>query len=370
DLFQYVHGKCPVCGGTIAKDKATASGDDEVAWRCQNIAGCPAQLTRRVEYFAQRKALDLESLGGIVAEKLVERGLVKEPLDLFDLKLEVLGKLNLGTDDEPRVFGEKNATKILDALQRAKTAPLSRWILALGIPNVGEVTAIDLGKFHQDLEEVAHSKMLSEITDLGALYSSLPSVSPFVDGITAAEKLDRRELFKTKKQVLLDVGNRMVKKGWVHKSDRWTKLENNNSKAVPTFLPLIDYVPAENVLCYFKSEIGQKLLARLKVLQINPRSDLTAPSHGPLTSTTFVLTGTLPTLSRDEASALIRDAGGNVTGSVSKNTDYLLAGEEAGSKLDKAKELGVKILSEKDFLDLLRPKPKPDQKQQSDLFLR
>ena len=104
--------------------------DEEVAWRCQNIAGCPAQLTRRVEYFAARKGLDLESLGGIVAEKLVERGLVKEPLDLFNLKLEVLGKLNLGTDDEPRTFGEKNATKILDALQRAKTALLSRWICA------------------------------------------------------------------------------------------------------------------------------------------------------------------------------------------------------------------------------------------------
>jgi len=126
DLFKHVGGKCPACGGPIAKEKISGGENDEVAWRCLNIAGCPAQLTRRVEYFAQRKALDLESLGGIVAEKLVERGLVKEPLDLFDLKLEVLGKLNLGTDEEPRMFGEKNATKILDALQRAKTAPLSQ----------------------------------------------------------------------------------------------------------------------------------------------------------------------------------------------------------------------------------------------------
>src|ERR1700747_3116116 len=106
-----------------------------------NVAGCPAQLTRRLEYFAHRKALDLESLGGIVAEKLVERGLVKEPLDLFDLKREVLGTLNLCTQDEPRTFGEKNATKILDALQRAKTAPLNRWIHALASSDVGEATA-------------------------------------------------------------------------------------------------------------------------------------------------------------------------------------------------------------------------------------
>ena len=144
DLFKHVGGQCPACGGPIAKEKMSGGETDEVAWRCQNIAGCPAQLTRRVEYFAQRKALDLESLGGIVAEKLVERGLVKEPLDLFDLKLEVLGKLNLGTDDEPRTFGEKNATKILDALQRAKTAPLSRWIHALAIADVGEATAKQL----------------------------------------------------------------------------------------------------------------------------------------------------------------------------------------------------------------------------------
>src|SRR6185436_16886226 len=94
--------------------------NEEVAWRCQNIAGCPAQLTRRIEYFAHRKALDLESLGGIVAEKLLERGLVKDPLDLFDLTKEQLAKLNLGTDDEPRVFGEKNAAKVIEALERAK----------------------------------------------------------------------------------------------------------------------------------------------------------------------------------------------------------------------------------------------------------
>ncbi len=368
DLFKHVGGKCPVCGGAIAKDKAAASGDDEVAWRCQNIAGCPAQLTRRVEYFAQRKALDLESLGGIVAEKLVERGLVKEPLDLFDLKLEVLGKLNLGTDDEPRTFGEKNATKILDALQRAKSAPLNRWLFAIGIPNVGEVTAIDIGKFHKDLEEIAHSKMLSEIIKLGALYSSLPSVSPFVEGITATEKIERREQFKSKKHELLELGNRMVKEGWANKSDRWVKLEQDNSKAVPTFLPLIDYVPAENVLDYFKSEIGKKLLERLMVLQIHPQSNTQSITAGPITGKTFVLTGTLPSLSREDASALIRDGGGNVTGSVSKNTDYLLAGEEAGSKLDKAKELGVKILTEKEFLDLLGSKPKASQKKQPDLF--
>ncbi len=160
------------------RKKCPAATTDEVAWRCQNIAGCPAQLTRRVEYFAQRKALDLESLGGIVAEKLVERGLVKEPLDLFDLKLEPLGKLNLGTDDEPRTFGEKNATKILDALQRAKTAPLSRWIHALAIADVGEATAKQLAATHESLEALADSEVLRDIRDLGAKESERAEISP------------------------------------------------------------------------------------------------------------------------------------------------------------------------------------------------
>ena len=185
DLFQHVGGKCPACGGPIAKEKIKTgraelplgqdapqrvpTEDEEVAWRCQNVAGCPAQLTRRVEYFAQRKALDIESLGGIVAEKLVERGLVKDPLDLFDLKLEQLGKLNLGTDDEPRVFGEKNATKILEALQRAKTAPLNRWIHALAIPDIGEQTAHDLAGFFPNLPSLAESSLLKDAAELGDL---------------------------------------------------------------------------------------------------------------------------------------------------------------------------------------------------------
>ena len=103
-------------------------------------------------------------------------------------------------------------------------------------------------------------------------------------------------------------------------------------------------------------------------LRIHPVSSLKAKTDGKLSGKTFVLTGALSTLSRDEVSALIRDAGGNVTGSVSKNTDYLLAGEEAGSKLDKAKELGVKTLSENDFLDLLGSKQKPIHPKQSELL--
>src|SRR6058998_3867715 len=107
DFAKYIAGKCPVCGGSIRRDP------DFVAWRCENLQ-CPAQATRRVEFFAARSALDIESVGGIVADKLVERGLVSEPLDLFKLKTEQLAKLNLGADEEPRIFGDKNATKAIN----------------------------------------------------------------------------------------------------------------------------------------------------------------------------------------------------------------------------------------------------------------
>src|SRR5207248_10155970 len=95
--------------------------------------------------------------------KLVERGLVREPLDLFELKTEQLAKLNLGTDEESRVFGKKNATKAIHAIERARTLPLSRWLFALAIPDVGRTTATQLARFHETIENVANSPLLRDV---------------------------------------------------------------------------------------------------------------------------------------------------------------------------------------------------------------
>jgi DNA ligase (NAD+) len=313
---------------------------DEVAWRCQNIAGCPAQLTRRVEYFAQRKALDLESLGGIVAEKLVERGLVKEPLDLFNLKLEVLGKLNLGTDDEPRTFGEKNATKILDALQRAKTAPLSRWIHALAIADVGEATAKQLAARHDSLEALAHSEVLRDIRDLGAKENERAEISP----------RSRKNPPKDEKEKSARENRDAELKAEIAEIE--SRLEAGGLKAK---LLEVGPVAAASVLDFFASPAGKKVLARIRELDIKPASEkaaIAATAKGVFAGKTFVLTGTLPTLTREEATAKIEAAGGKVTGSVSKKTDFVLASADAGSKLTKAQELGVKILGEEEFLKI------------------
>ena len=352
DFYKFVGGKCPACGGPIAKEKIKTGRaelplgqdaqqrvptEEEVAWRCQNVAGCPAQLMRRVEYFAQRKALDIESLGGIVAEKLVARGLVKEPLDLFDLKLEQLGKLNLGTDDEPRVFGEKNATKILDALERAKTAPLSRWIHALAIADVGEATARQLAATHDSLESLADSAVLRDIRDLGAKEAERAEISP-----RSRKNPPKNEAEKTARE----------------KRDAEVKVEiaaiesRFNTGGLKAKLQEVGPVAAASVLDYFASLAGKGVLARIRELGIKPENEkasATATAAGIFAGKTFVLTGTLPTMTREEATAKIETQGGKVTGSVSKKTDFVLAGADAGSKLTKAHELGIKILSEAEF---------------------
>src|SRR5438876_3641755 len=156
DFAKHIDSKCPVCGGPIRRDP------EFVAWRCENLH-CSAQTTRRVEFLAARAALDIETVGGIVADKLVERGLVREPLDLFELKVEQLAKLNLGTEEAPRVFGQKNATKAIRAIERARTLPLSRWLFALAIPDVGRTTATQLARFHETIEDVANSQPLRDV---------------------------------------------------------------------------------------------------------------------------------------------------------------------------------------------------------------
>ena len=349
NLFEHVGGHCPACGGSIAKEKLAGEAE-EVAWRCQNVAGCPAQLTRRVEYFAQRKALDIESLGGIVAEKLVERGLVMEPLDLFELTVERLGKLNLGTDEEPRTFGEKNATKVVEALQRAKTAPLHRWIHALAIPDVGEQTALDLAGLFQDLPSLVDSSVIRDTADLGEIRAIFDAntIAKTEVGLPEAEKLLRRQRQGEAKQRGNPIGRRLVELGFARSADQDWQAKT-----------LIGPVSAKAILIWAASDYGRETLRRLQELGINPTGKLSsirtnaAVRTDGLVGKVFVLTGTLPTLSRDEAASLIREAGGRVTGSVSAKTDYLLSGEAAGSKLAKAEELGVAIISESQLFELL-----------------
>lgn len=310
DFAKHIHGKCPVCGGPIRRDP------EFVAWRCENLH-CPAQTTRRVEFFAARGGLDVESVGGIVADKLVERGLVREPLDLFELKVEQLAKLNLGTEEAPRVFGEKNATKAINAIERARTLPLSRWLYALAIPDVGKTTGTELARFHDNIEDVAHSQLLRDVIEYHE-----------------KEKSDRAE-----------IAERLIKAGFAKPS----KSKADKDRGIVTE---VGPVVARSVLEFFASSTGKKILRRMKELGIQPKSERVSAKKAaelPLAGKTFVLTGTLPSMTREEATEKIEALGGHVTGSVSKKTDYVLAGAEPGSKFNKAKEFGVRIIDEAEF---------------------
>lgn len=366
DLVAHVRGKCPACGGTIAQEKVSGGAQTEVAWRCGNIAGCPAQLTRRVEYFCQRKALDIESLGGIVAEKLVESGLVREPLDLYGLSEAQLAVLNLGTPTEPRVFGAKHAAKVREALERARSLPLHRWIHALGIAEVGEQTAYDLARFHETLPSLARSELLRRLLAWSESIERADELNPDSrrQGPRTEEEKQRLTLqWNEARAQANEHAAFLLGRGFAQPSSRKTAGTESTRRrqAVPLteIVTLVGPVVARSVLGFFGSADGVRLLERLQALGLEPRGTVgptataTGAGSSAATGKTFVLTGTLPTLSRDEAGRLIREAGGNVTGSVSRKTDYVVAGEEAGSKLDKARELGIAVIDEAGLRRLL-----------------
>ncbi|MCW1913929.1 NAD-dependent DNA ligase LigA [Luteolibacter sp. GHJ8] len=299
-LLDHIGGKCPSCGGPVSKEEGF------VAWRCTNFE-CPAQAVSKIRQFASRKALDIEAVGGIVAEALVNRGLCHTPLDLFTLTAESLATLNLGTDEAVRRFGEKNAAKVIEALQVAREKPLDRWLFAMGIRQVGESAAKELARLHETLTALASSEILPEL------------------------RIDTRPDAKKK-----------------------------NPKLQPYAISAdVAQVVAEAVMAFFESEGGKHVLERMAELGIDPKSENYLPkpaeadlSEMPLAGKTFVITGTL-SMGRDEMKRFLESKGAKVSGSISANTDYLLSGEGGGSKRDKAEKLGVKVIGEEDLATLL-----------------
>jgi DNA ligase (NAD+) len=295
-IYDHVSGKCPSCGGPVSQEEGF------VAWRCTNFQ-CPAQAVTRIAHFASRKALDIDGLGETVADALVRHGHCKTPLDLFDLNEETLANLNLGTDENPRRFGEKNAAKVLSALEDAKSKPLQRWLFAMGIRHLGESASKELARLHENLTALANSPILAELLK------------------------DTRADAKKKNELLAPLA-----------------ITGDVGPAV-----------AETITAFFHSEAGKHVLSRLESLGIHPQSpisNLQSPS-GPLSGLTFVITGTL-SIDRDDMKALIENKGGKVSGSVSAKTNYVLAGEGGGSKRDKAEKLGVPVIDEEELQRMIQ----------------
>jgi len=250
---------CPECGGEIVRVEG------EAASRCINT-NCPARLKESVLHFAGRGVMDIDGMGEVLVDQLVEGGL-RSVADLYELTVEKLVLL-------PRL-GQKNATKIVDNIRKSKAQPLSRVLNALGIPFVGERTAQILADTFGDLDKIA-----------GA----------------SEEELQQAE----------EVGPKI----------------------------------SQSIRSFFEQPQNQELVERLRKEGLSFKSEIRRKPEGHLAGRTFVLTGTLHGMTRDEATQLIESKGGKVTGSVSKKTNYVVAGEEAGSKLDKATALGVLVLDE------------------------
>ena len=308
NFAKHIHGKCPACGGP------NSARSRVLVWRCQNIAGCPAQSVRRVEFMVQRRALDIEGIGGVVAEKVVERGLVKEPLDLFDLTTDQLAKLNLGTKDEPRIFGEKNATKIVEALERAKTFSLARWLFALGISHVGETTAYQIAQLHIDLSSLAKSAIILDFLYLQELVAKAKRVNP--DARIGKNKLprkdertkvdnaeeERRIRQHTELNSKIVVLAKHLQEARVKVKLKPKDLKLKKSGKPPLITVACDELEPEacnSVVEYFASEYGKRTLVHLAKLGINPRSQFkeTTGTTSLIAGKSFVLTGKLPTLS-------------------------------------------------------------------------
>lgn len=331
DLHAAVGGKCPVCGGRIAKIEVDTESGLGAAWRCQNY-DCRAQRAGRLGFFCSRRALAIDGLGETVAAKLVELDLVRDPPDIYDLPLETLAALNLGTAAEPRVFGEKNASKLIAAREAARALPLEKWLYALSVPDVGESTARELARRHRNFAELADSPLLRAVLQKAALEEEKEQQSP-----------------NSKKNPARDEAEKERRKA--RRAEIEAELAALNAGLLAGLPSDLGPAVAASTLQFFASVPGQRLLAKLRSLGIDPQG--TVLEAGRFTGKTFVLTGTLPSLKREEAEQKILAAGGKVSGSVSKKTSYVVAGADAGSKLDKARSLGVAVIDEAEFLRLL-----------------
>ncbi|EIT68428.1 NAD-dependent DNA ligase LigA [Hydrocarboniphaga effusa] len=258
--------------------------EGEVVARCANGLSCRAQLHGALIHFVSRKAMDVEKLGEKLLAQLIDQNIVRSPADIYDTS-----KVNADVLTDLERMAEKSASNVIAAIEDSKSTTFQRFLYALGCPQVGETTARDLARHFGTLD---------------ALYAATEADAP----------TEHDEALKDK--------------------DRFPQL-----RAVPDVGPTV----AAHVVHFFNEPHNREVIAKLVEAGVNWPAPKAAAT-GNLSGKTFVITGTLPGVSREEASALIEANGGKVSGSVSKNTDFLLAGEAAGSKLAKAEKLGVAVL--------------------------
>ena len=368
---------CPVCGSHVVREVGEAIA------RCTGGLFCSAQRKEALRHFAARKMMDIDGLGERYIDNLVEFDYVRGIADLYKLTLGDLLEMKSRADEREGVIPEtvqqgKIATKwaenLINAIEASKHPPIERFLFALGIRHVGESTAKTLAQWLGSMSLIRRAPV--------SLFLVLPDIGPSV-ALAIADFFSEE-----KNQQAL---NELLSAGVVPQGEHAPSAKLRQQLETSVLLSALDIPKLTTTRCKQLQERGMTLATLVAIadegfMQLGLPADVNAAlcdwlaeaknkahvmqleslrlellvqipevveTAGALSGKTVVLTGTLPTLSREQASAMIEAAGGKVSGSVSKKTNYVVAGDEAGSKLLKAQELGVSILTEADLLQII-----------------
>ena len=375
---------CPICRSEIEREEG------EAVARCSGGMLCQAQRAQGLIHFASRKAMDIDGLGQKQIEQLVAQDLVRHFADLYHLDIPTLQKMKETADkgssenengDAETVSGDlsesntqngkkqptKWAENILAGIEASKTPELARFLFALGIRHVGERTAKTLAQAFGSLENVrrAPEPILACLPDIGTVvahsiahFFAQDAQQAMIDELLAAGVAPQTQA------VTIPPTRYAEPQRWIARLPGFKISENKAQALWELASKSIEGLQTDKALPAdwqaWRSETqNAALLEDLKTFfaqtsSENQEATVSDDLNEAVAGKTFVLTGTLPTLKRDQAQALIEAAGGKVSGSVSKKTDYVVAGEAAGSKLEKANALGVAVLSEGELLAMLK----------------
>ena len=381
--------KCPVCASDVVritkelKRKTVRRTKQEVVYRCDGGLTCSAQRKQALVHFCSRRAMNIDALGEKLIDQLVDAEMVKTPADLYALKFDRLISLER--------IADKTANNLLENIEASKKTSLGRFIFALGIPGVGETNAKELASVLGSLYRLrkAYPETLEFVPGIGeeiaqsiAKFFQNPGNSKVIDQLLEAkiswgpEHTVNVARLKPKPslEILIErfflggVGKGLAKKiATAYRYDLQSLMNTSETELASRLVIKTKSTEdgIKNLHEYLKKNrerlesIDKQLIEfNMHWTQIDEKS--LSDESGPLSGKTFVITGTLPSMSREGAKKLIEDNGGKVTSSVSEKTGFLVAGEKAGSKLQDANRYGVRILSEADLFDLIKPKHQLD----------
>ncbi len=377
---------CIECDGEVEIDLASRDGNEvETARYCINPE-CPAQFRERLIYFTGRKQMDIRGLGEEVIDQILNARLVSHFSDLYLLKAEMLADLKhksvtrVGKEVQVRL-GEKKANQIVDSIKESKYRGLARVLASLGIRHIGTQTArIVASRFQSmsDLMEASEEEVRNSVSNVGTIskLSKIKQIARAFHGSLHSDNgrilvTEAREKAALESRPELEIFLETMPEGRAWGNMKWgTSGSGRKNDLLESFQTLDDLLAAgvDDFVRIFDGEVvgkslydfiyspeGKETIKSLDRVGVEMKSQRQTHSfqNAELAGKTFVLTGTLSKFSRDSATELIESRGAKVTSSVSRSTDFLIVGENPGSKFQKAKEYGVKILDETEFSKLM-----------------